>query len=68
MLVGGVVIGNDVDRHILGRFPVDLLEEAEPLHIRAAALGAGNCNEPHFYVAHPKPSTETVNARDHLGE
>ena len=38
MLVGGVVVGDQVQRFVFGRFLIDLLEKLQPLDVRMALL------------------------------
>ncbi len=38
MLVGGVVVRDDYQRHVLGHTPVHLLEEREPFHVGVAPV------------------------------
>ncbi len=42
VLVSGVVVADEVQRLALGRFAVDLLEEAQPLGVAMAVLALGN--------------------------
>lgn len=39
LLVRGVIVGNQMDFQVLGRLAIQLLEEAEPLHMRVLLLG-----------------------------
>jgi len=41
LLVGAVVVDDEVDVHIIGRLSVDLLEEPEPLDVGMALFGVG---------------------------
>lgn len=40
MFVGRVIIGNEMDREVFGRFPVDLLQETQPLDMCVSRLSA----------------------------
>ena len=40
MLVGGVIVGDEMDVEPLRRLPIDLLQEAQPFDMRMARLGA----------------------------
>ena len=42
MLVGRVVVGDQVQFQALGRLPVDLFEKTQPFDMRVALLGAGD--------------------------
>jgi hypothetical protein len=42
MLVGGVIVGDEVDIEALRRLPLDLLQEAQPFDMRVARFGAGD--------------------------
>ena len=41
VFVGCIVVNNQVQFQRSGRFPLDLFQEAQPLHMGVALLGAG---------------------------
>ena len=42
MLVGGIVVGDQMQRLVFGRFAVNFLEEFEPLHMGVALLACAD--------------------------